>query len=195
MSRRVPLPSTPDRVLDAAERLAATRGFNGFSYADVAGEVGITTASLHYHFPGKADLGRALVDRYSASFTSALAAIDARERRSTARLERYGRLYADALARGRMCLCGMLAAEVETLPSPMRAAIRRFFDANEAWLSGVLEQGRASGDLSFRGTPRDAANHWVSTLEGAMLLARSYDDPSRLAAASRRLLASFTARE
>ena len=54
-------PGTAGRILDVAERLVQLRGFNGFSYADVAAELGITKASLHYHFPGKAELGEALI--------------------------------------------------------------------------------------------------------------------------------------
>jgi TetR/AcrR family transcriptional repressor of nem operon len=181
-------------VLDEAERLVQTRGFNGFSYADVSAEVGITTASLHYHFPSKADLGRALVERYTAGFQAALAAIGAREARAAARLEGYARLYGDVLAADRMCLCGMLAAEYETLPGPVQKAIRGFFDANEVWLSNVLERGRADGDISFAGGPRDAARQWTSTLEGAMLLARPYRDVSRLTSVARRMIDEFTRR-
>jgi TetR/AcrR family transcriptional repressor of nem operon len=185
---------TAEEVLDAAERLAQTRGFNGFSYADVSAIVGIRTASLHYHFPTKADLGRALVERYSRSFRGALAAIEETERGALGRLERYARLYVDVLEKDRLCLCGMLAAEHATLPPAMQAALRAFFDANEAWRVGVLAQGRAAGEVSFQGTPRDSARHWVSTLEGAMLLARSYGDPSRLTAAIRRQLAAHEPR-
>ena len=54
---------TAERILDVAEELLRTRGFNAFSYADVAAELGITKASLHYHFPGKGELGNALVNR------------------------------------------------------------------------------------------------------------------------------------
>src|SRR5262245_14765717 len=79
---------TADTVLDVAERLAQTRGFNGFSYADVSAVVGVKTASLHYHFPSKADLGRALVERYSRAFQAALSEIGARDARAPARLER-----------------------------------------------------------------------------------------------------------
>ena len=57
---------TATRILDVAERLAQTRGFNGFSYADIAAEVGITKAALHYHFATKAGLGQALIGRYAA---------------------------------------------------------------------------------------------------------------------------------
>src|SRR3954454_23736387 len=56
---------TRERILDTAERLLQARGFNGFSYGDVAGELGITRAALHYHHPGKAELGEALIARYT----------------------------------------------------------------------------------------------------------------------------------
>jgi TetR/AcrR family transcriptional regulator, transcriptional repressor for nem operon len=56
---------TAARILDVAERLAQVRGFNGFSHADIAAELGITKAALHYHFASKADLGEALIGRYA----------------------------------------------------------------------------------------------------------------------------------
>jgi TetR/AcrR family transcriptional repressor of nem operon len=179
-------------VLDAAEGFVQTRGFNGFSYADVSAAVGITTASLHYHFPSKAGLGRALIERYTANFQAALAGIATTKARAVARLEAYAQLYGDVLAAGRMCLCGMLAAEYETLPPPVQLAIRGFFDADEAWLVDVLERGRAVGDLCFQGSARDAARQWTSTLEGAMLLARPYRDLQRLTSAARRMIDDLT---
>ena len=98
------------------------------------------------------------------------------------------------LAKKRMCLCGMLAAEYATLPEAMQQAIREFFDGNETWLAGVLDDGRAAGELAFSGSARDVARHWVATLEGAMLLARSYGEPSRLTTAVRRLIATHATR-
>lgn len=182
---------TADRVLDAAERLAQQRGFNGFSYSDIASEVGVTTASLHYHFATKEALGLALLARYGRAFAEALDAIAAQGRDAAARLARYARPYENVLEQDRMCLCGMLAAEYDTLPASMQAAVRAFFDANEDWLARQLEEGRAEGTLEFRGTARDAARHWVSSLEGAMLLARSYGEPARLGAVARQLLAAY----
>ena len=187
-----PRRATAERVLDAAERLVQIRGFNGFSYADVSAEVGVTTASLHYHFPGKAALGRALVDRYGTAFEAALAGIAARHARAVDRLAGYAALYGDVLARGRMCLCGMLAAEYETLPAPVQQALRRFFDRNEAWLVGVLERGRDEGELTFPGSARDVARQWTAALEGALLLARPFGESSRLTAVARRLLDDLT---
>src|SRR5205807_9751372 len=135
---------TAERILDIAERLVQTRGLNTFSYADVAAELGITKASLHYHFPGKAELGEALVIRYASRFAEALRQIDSDCQDVPAKLAAYAELYAGVLKEERMCLCGMLAADYATLPPAMRGAVVRFFDENQSWLEGVLEQiGRA----------------------------------------------------
>jgi TetR/AcrR family transcriptional repressor of nem operon len=184
---------TPARILDSAERLVQARGFNGFSYADVAAELGVTKASLHYHFPGKDELGEALIARYAERFASALRSIEAELPDAPSRLDAYVRLYADVLQGERMCLCGMLAAEYETLAAPLRRRLIGFFDDNEAWLARVLEQGRADGSLHFDTPPRDTARLIVSALEGAMLVARPYGDLDRFTSAARGLLATLTA--
>lgn len=177
-------------ILDVAERLVQVRGFNGFSYADVASELGVTTAALHYHFAGKAELGEALIRRYAARFAAALAEIDARGTDAPAKLDAYASLYLDVLRDERMCLCGMLAADYQTLPQPMRDAVVRFFDDNEAWLGRVLQQGQAAGTLRVTGSAEEAAQTIVGGLEGAMLVARPYGGTARFEAAASRLLAS-----
>jgi TetR/AcrR family transcriptional regulator, transcriptional repressor for nem operon len=182
---------TAVRILDVAERLVQIRGFNGFSYADVAAELNITKASLHYHFPGKAELGEALITRYAARFAQALTEIDARPAEAGAKLDAYAALYADVLRGKRMCLCGMLAAEYQTLPKPMRKAVIRFFDENEDWLTRVLEAGREEGSLRFAGPASEVARTIVVGLEGAMLVTRPYGDPTRFEAAASHLLASI----
>lgn len=164
---------TRTRILDVAERLVQVRGFNGFSYADVAAELAITKASLHHHFPSKAGLGEALIARYAERFGHALAAIEADTSAAPAKLDAYAGLYADVLREGRMCLCGMLAAEYETLPTPIQDAVLAFLDENEDWLERVLEQGRKDKSLRFNGTAQQTARSILTGLEGAMLVARS----------------------
>ena len=125
-----PARGTPGRILDAAERIAATRGFNASSYEDVAAELGVTTGALYYHYPRKAELGTALVTRYSARFASRLKALDEAGAQAggsaRSKLDGYVGIYAEAFAAGSMCLCGVLAAEYMTLPEDMQAAIRDF---------------------------------------------------------------------
>lgn len=190
MSKRPEPPDTATRILDVAEGLVQTRGFGGFSYADVASQLGVTTANLHYHYGSKADLGEALVRRYRTRFVTALEAIGSKRSAAPTKLAAYARIYSDVLRRGRMCLCGMLAAGYETLPAPMRDEVVHFFDENERWLVRVLEEGREAGAFTFTGPAPAVAQSIMSGLEGAMLIARPYGDVDRFESAATRLIAS-----
>jgi TetR/AcrR family transcriptional repressor of nem operon len=182
---------TATRILDVAERLVEVRGFNGFSYADVSVELNVTPAALHYHFANKADLGVALVDRYTTRFDDALQAVETRTADALERLGAYADLYLDVLSRKRMCLCGMMAAELETLPEPMQEAVLEFFTRNQAWLSRVLKDGKAKGTVGFDGSPSKTARTIIGTLEGAMLLARLFGDVAGFRSATDHLLAGL----
>src|SRR3954466_9151880 len=183
---------TTTRILDVAERLLQVRGYNGFSYGDVATELDITRAALHYHFKGKAELGQALIERYASRFSTALAELDATAPDAAAKLRGYIALYTDVLSADRMCLCGMLAAEHRTLPDPLQQAVCDFFSANTAWLRKVLEEGCADGSLRCPGTAEDIASMVLGALEGAMLIARLDGDVARFRTTSAQLLASLT---
>jgi TetR/AcrR family transcriptional repressor of nem operon len=190
-ARRNSETDTASAILDVAERLVQTRGFNAFSYADVAAELGITKPALHYHFAGKAELGEALLARYTDRFGRALETIDAGGTDAAGKLAAYGDLYAQVLTQDRMCLCGMLAADYLTLSEPMRQAVTMFFDHNEDWLTGVIDQGRNDRSLQVDGLSRDVARMIIATLEGAMLVARAYRNPDRFAGSAERLLAEI----
>ncbi|MCW2540954.1 MAG: regulatory protein TetR [Frankiales bacterium] len=181
---------TSARILDVAERLVQERGFNAVSYADIAAELRLTKPALHYHFAGKAELGTALLTRYTERFGAALTALDTR-RGAMAKLDGYATLYFDVLREDRMCLCGMLAAEYRTLPQPMQQAVLAFFADNESWLEAVLNAGSDAGELQFTGTYRDTARMIISCLEGAMLVARPFADTARFSTAATNLLASL----
>jgi TetR/AcrR family transcriptional repressor of nem operon len=182
---------TAQRILDVAEELVQSRGYNGFSYADIAGELGVTKASLHYHFASKAELGEALIECYSERFLESLERIASTTLGADSKLEAYANLYAEVLQGDRMCLCGMLAAEYQTLPERMHDSVIRFFDQNLTWLAGVLAEGQSDGELSFAGSPADAAQTVLSALQGAMLVARPYRDLARFQAAAGHTLASL----
>jgi TetR/AcrR family transcriptional repressor of nem operon len=191
MSNQAAPVETDARILDVAERLVQQRGYNAFSYADIANELELTKASLHYHFSSKATLGLALVDRYSTRFLAALTTIADTEPTAAARLAAYASLYLAVLRQHRMCLCGMLAAEYLTLPEPMRAAVLTHFEKNEEWLASAFVAGEHDGSLAPADNPVDEAAALISAIEGAMLLARAFDDPERFERSARRLLAAL----
>ena len=191
MDQKTDIIHTSQQILDIAQRLVQTRGFNAFSYADIASTLNVSKASLHYHFPSKARLGVRLIERYEDEFGRLLDGIDLGGGTAALKLQRYALIYAHVLADQRMCLCGMLAAEFETLPKAMQTALDGFFALNERWLVTVLEEGRSSGTLHFKGTASEAAQYIISSLEGSMMMARSHGGMARFDAATRRLLSDF----
>ena len=132
-----------------------------------------------------------MVQRYGERFAEALAAIDAAPAPAAQRLTAYCEVYRRVLLEGRMCLCGMLAADYHTLADPMRAAVTRFFVENEAWVGALLEAGRLDGSIVVREPALEVARTVIASLEGAMLVARPFESAAVFDAVVGRLLNSF----
>ncbi len=169
---------TRAELLLQAETLVRARGFAGFSYADLAGAVGIRKASIHHHFPTKADLGAALVAAYAARYAAALDAIRAGIPDGPGRIAAYGRLYLGGVEQGLGCLCAALAVEGDAIPERLRRDIVRFFEGHLVWLEAVLREGRADGSLRAGQDPAIGARFVVATLEGALLMERLFASPA-----------------
>jgi TetR/AcrR family transcriptional repressor of nem operon len=171
--KRVPHVPRVDQLLDAAQNLIQQRGYNGFSYEDLAQAVGIRKPSIHHHFPKKEDLGVRVVRRYAERFQSMLEAIQHDTPTAAERLEAYVELFSTTYGPTRkLCPCGILGAESPTLPEGVANAVSEFFMLNLAWLSDVLKRGRGQGQLTFIGAPDAQALLLLSALEGAMVVGR-----------------------
>lgn len=167
---------TAQQILDVAQELVRCRGYSAFSYADVAKRVGIRKASIHYHFPSKETLGKALVVRYRARFQQKLTAIAQSETDPYQQLQQFVGLYRSGLSDCQLCLCSMLAAEIEVLPDAVRDEVRGFLLETQAWLIGILTTGDATGCLHLRIAPETEAVLLLATLQGAQLIARTAAD-------------------
>ena len=190
----MPLNATRTTVLDVAQEFLQTRGYNAFSFRDLADRVRIKTASIHYYFPTKAELCRALIARQREQVAAAFAALDAAGGGAVRKLEGYVDVFRGTLAAGnRMCRCGMLASDFATLEPDIVRELRLSFLDHEVWLTAVFAEGEAAGQLRFEGSAMDEARMLLAALEGAMLLARAYEEPARFATAARRLLAKLKA--
>ncbi len=166
--------STATRILDTAQALVQRRGYNAVSYGDLAAELDLTTAAIHYHFPSKADLGQAVVARYRRANAEERAAIRARTDAIRERLTQYVDLYAGVLKDGGLCLCGVLAADNATLPAEVRREVQGFFDDQTDWLTSILAEGAdVTARLEGCESPRQAAQLFLAAIEGAMLTHRT----------------------
>jgi TetR/AcrR family transcriptional repressor of nem operon len=162
-------------ILNLAQEAIQKRGYNAFSYADLASAVGIRKASIHHYFPTKADLGLAVIRRYRESFEFFLNAIDSSEKNALVKIERYAKLYEDVLLDGKLCLCGMLATDIETLPKPLQKEIRKFFTDNINWLVHVLQPHFATKKMTDKRL-HETASMIIATLQGATNIAKAFDD-------------------
>lgn len=169
--------NTLQSILDIGLRLLQERGYNAFSYADIAEAVGIRKASIHYHFPAKQDLVLAVLVRYRQNFAADLERIRASNDDPSQRLKQFFRLYRDPLEdQAKLCLCSMMAAEVNTFPQEVRDEINAFFRSNENWLTDVLESGRQEGKLRLTVGAGEQARILMAFVQGIQLMARSLDD-------------------
>lgn len=170
--------ATAEKVVDAAEGLVQERGYTGFSYDDVAQLVGIKKPSIHHHFPTKAELVAVVTQRYTHRFREQLLQIEGRASKAPERLKAYAALFERTFANNRrLCLCGMLGAEADSLPESLAAEVGRFFEANLAWLGETFQQGQRAGSIRPDPDARSLAEAYLCALEGAMVVGRGLRSP------------------
>lgn len=172
------MPAQPmrDTILDAAEPMIRSRGYNGFSFRDIADAVGVKSASVHYHFPTKGALGQAVARRYTDRFLQALGpaegapgTVEGVQAKMQA-LARHSLVDEDL-----MCLCGILGAEVADLPPEVAQEARAFFERNTDWLMQALA-GTGWGRTAPDAARRRVALTTLAAMEGALLVARAMGD-------------------
>jgi TetR/AcrR family transcriptional regulator, transcriptional repressor for nem operon len=180
---------TRTALLDAAENAARAQGFDGFSYADLAVAVGIRKASIHYHFPTKADLALALIERYAIRFFEALDQIVADQPSGAARLKSYVALCRAALSGGeQLCLCIVFSAGRDSLSAEVLTKVDAFHMTVALWLTETFALGQQDQSITGVGDPHQEAQACLAQMEGAQLIARAAKDVSRFDAAVAGLL-------
>ncbi len=157
------------------------RGFNAVSYQHIADKIGIRKASIHYHFKTKADLGRAVIQRYRAMLQSVMDEAEAMNEPDYAKVWQAYLAPINEMINGsdRACLCGVLAAEYETLSPDMQSEVKSFFTHHQDWLASLFKKGRQAGSFSFESYPDVMARLAFSALQGAMLVQRATGDQTQ----------------
>ena len=163
-----------EAILAAARATAQAHGYGGLNFRDLAAEVGIKSASIHYYFPSKADLGAAVARRYWEDSEARLERLVAESQDPAACLAQYPALFRKALENGnRMCLCGFMAAEHDDLPGQVQAEVRTFADVQVTWLTKVLGAADPGADAA---AVEQRARAIFAAVGGAQVLARSRAD-------------------
>jgi TetR/AcrR family transcriptional repressor of nem operon len=163
-----------EAVMSAARATVQAHGYNALSFRELAKEVGIKSASVHYHFPTKGALGAALARRYTEDGAAYLTELLATSEDATWCMDRYTEIFRSALANdNRMCLCGIMSAELDDLPTEVRTEVEKFAAMNAGWLSKMLSRAKPSAN------DQDLQEHAMAifaAIEGAQLVARGCQD-------------------
>ena len=157
---------TRSKIVGLAEQMVRTGGYNGFSFREIASEIGIKSSSVHYHFPSKEDLALAVADRYVGRFFDALGDPTPEGATVESQIALYCKVFQQSFADSQSaCLCGMLSNETALLPDSVKQATIEFIERNVAWLEAVL---RLDPSNFSEEEIRDRARLIYSALEGAM---------------------------
>jgi TetR/AcrR family transcriptional repressor of nem operon len=188
---------TRTAILDLAEELLRTRSFNSFSYQDIAAEIGIRKASIHYHFPGKEDLGVALIERFRLRAGAWASRMVERNATPAEKLEAYFQAQFEILRdEGKICAQGILSAEFNALPERMKESYMEFLEEQQQWLVRVLGKGQELGLFADDRTPEELAALIQSAMQGSLQIARASGRPERFQAVAEELVRRiFTAPE
>ncbi|HWT59837.1 MAG TPA: TetR/AcrR family transcriptional regulator [Rhizobium sp.] len=173
------MPSTSDKILDIAQSLIVAGGYNGFSYADISNAIGIRKASIHHHFPAKAELVAVLVDRYTKQAEAGLHSLREQAASPADQLRFYIDYWRSCIenASQPFCVCAMLASEMQMLPNEVASRVRTHFRNLAAWLTSVLQAGVEQRLFQLDKRPEEQAQMLMASVHGAMLSARALGDP------------------
>lgn len=171
--------STSEKILDVAQSLIVTGGYNGFSYADISAAIGIRKASIHHHFPTKAELVSVLVDRYRRQAQAGLESLRGELSSPAEQLQSYLNYWRTCIrdASPSFCVCAMLAAEMQMLPEEVASRVRAHFQNLAEWLTSVLRAGMGQDLFRLSNRPEEEAQMLMASVHGAMLSARAFSDP------------------
>ena len=165
---------TRETIMRTAQAVVQAKGYNALSFRELAKDVGIKSASIHYYFPTKGDLGAALARRYTDNAVGYFESLIGGDTPVEDVFRRYVAVFRAALENdNRMCLYGVMAAEYGDLPDEVRAAVDAFSAANVAWLVGLL--GPRHPELSDEALKARALAIFAA-IEGAQLVARGRGD-------------------
>jgi TetR/AcrR family transcriptional repressor of nem operon len=173
------LSETARKIAITFQDMVMERGYNAVSYGDLAKELGIRTASIHYHFPCKVDLGVCVIRRYRRLFQETLqeASIDDPQSYLRAYESFTGPIKPMRDIQGAACLCGVLGAEFQSLDGLVQNEVKEFFNGQDVWLETLFSGGREAGVFHFKGDAMSFAKLFTSAMQGAMLIKKSTGSP------------------
>ncbi len=167
-----------------------TVGFNGFSFQDLADDLGIRKASLHYYFSSKEDFGLALIKEYEDHFnifiekSAELPAIEQMEKW----IQFFYSMSKDHL---RLCPLGVLSCELFSLTPKMQKQLVSFQSKQRLWTSKTLKKGIKEKTFQKNLNIPWATEMILAGVQGSLQISRIQKNPQIFSRTLKGLLNSF----
>ncbi|MDA7804090.1 TetR/AcrR family transcriptional regulator [Crocinitomix sp.] len=162
--------STRKKIVVIADQLIRSSGYNAFSYADIGSILKIKNAAIHYHFPTKAALGKAVIEETRDKFkhgTDLWAELSINDQ-----LYAFFDLYKKNEKNNCICFMGALGSDYNSLPAEMQEELKIAHDEISAWLTNIFTLGKENGHFNFKETPESMTNFVTSALLATLILQR-----------------------
>jgi TetR/AcrR family transcriptional regulator, transcriptional repressor for nem operon len=161
---------TRNDIINLAEELVLSKGYNWFSYADISKPLNIKNAAVHYHFPTKEDLGVAIVQKQAGNFREVKQASISRKPEAAIML--LAGFYKQYVKEKKVCMIGSMGTDLLTLPEAVQKQLKIQLDDIWQWLTEQLELGKTNGDFKFDADSRIKALDCISNLAAGVQIAR-----------------------
>lgn len=182
--------TTHDQILDLAQQYIQQRGYNGFSFRDLANGIGVKSSSIHYYYASKTDLVVAVTSRYRKGFSAATDQLKADNLAAADMLKAYAQIFKSTLEdEKRVCLCAMLASDFDSVEAAVTDEVKAFFAEQYKWLANIIANGISHGTIRGDIVPEEFAILYFSALEGAMVLAKANDNPADIELVANQMIA------
>lgn len=159
--------TTRSKIVRIAEELIRTKGYNAFSYADISKLVNVKSATIHYYFPSKSDLGVEIIKNNLSNFKGMVSAWEGLP---------YDKQYVSYISyyyQGRdddwVCIMGALSPVADTLSEDMQSELKKLASTIMEWFTNLLDNGKKAGVLNYPESPKTKAYLIQSSLLASLL--------------------------
>lgn len=163
-------PNTRQQILQLAEGLIRSKGYNSFSFHEIAAALGVKSAAVHYHFPTKEVLGLEVIRQNIKQFREFEDRV--KEISLGEQLDEFIDIYTQNLIDNKVCLVGAICVEYYGLPDNMTTVMKGLAQVIHSWVSRLLAEGKAAGIFNFGQKPAQKATMLITNLAAGVQLAR-----------------------
>jgi len=140
------------RILDAAVKVFAERGFHSATVAEIARAAGVADGTIYLYFKGKDDLLLRLFDEKMTELLSEARSAVGQERTAPGKLRRFILLHLSLVERN-PDLASVLIVELRQSAQFLKAADRQKLAAYVDLIAEVVRAGQESGELDGNISP------------------------------------------